>query len=165
MSLDRSAPRRVGGGMKTISLAALLLLGLASGAAAQQNDLVPPGWVRLPDRPEQPGPRYASPDGRAVLMGHASPADRPIRAEMDAIAFRDGERITYQRRTRRFIAVSGYKGDRIFYRKSNLACDGRRWHHISLEYPAADKRKMDRIVTRIAHGMNRYDRCRRDAGR
>ncbi|MCZ7658850.1 MAG: hypothetical protein M5U07_13845 [Xanthobacteraceae bacterium] len=110
MSLDRSAPRRVGGGMKTISLAALLLLGLASGAAGQQNDLVPPGWVRLPDRPEQSGPRYASPDGRAVLMGHASPADRPIRAEMDAIAFRDGERVTYQRRTRRFIAVSGYKG-------------------------------------------------------
>ena len=98
-------------------------------------------------------------------MGHASPVQGSVRQEMDAIAFRDGERVTYHRRTRSFIAVSGYKGDRIFYRKSNLACDGQRWHHVALEYPAADKRKMDRTVTWIAHGMNRYDECRRRARR
>jgi serine/threonine-protein kinase len=151
--------------MRHAALLALLLLAVAGPATAQPNDLVPPGWVRLPDQADQPGPRYGSPDGRAVLLGYASPADRPVRAEMDAIAFREGERITYHRRTRSWIAVSGYRGDRIFYRKSNLACGGERWHHISLEYPAADKRKMDRTVTRIAHGMNRYDRCKRGSRR
>ncbi len=151
--------------MKHAALAALLLLATAGQAAAQQVDLVPPGWTRLPDDANQPGPRYASPDGRGVMLGYASSADRPIQAEMDAIAFRDGERITYQRRARSWIAVSGYRGDRIFYRKSNLACGGKRWHHVALEYPATDKRKMDRIVTWIAHGMNRYDTCRRGAKR
>jgi hypothetical protein len=150
--------------MKQAVLFFVLLLALTEQAAAQQTDLVPPGWVRLPDDANQAGPRYRSPDGRAVLLGYASPADRPTREAMDAIAFRDGERITYHRRARSWIAVSGYRGDRIFYRKSNLACGGERWHHIALEYPAADKRKMDRTVTWIAHGMNRYDRCRRNAG-
>jgi serine/threonine-protein kinase len=150
--------------MKTSALAVALVLSLATGVAAQQPDLVPPGWTRLPDQADQPGPRYASPDGRGVLLGYASPAKGSVRDEMDAIAFRDGERITYQRRSRSWIAVSGYKGDRIFYRKSNLACGGQRWHHVALEYPAADKRKMDRTVTWIAHGMNRYDACRRRAG-
>jgi serine/threonine-protein kinase len=151
--------------MKHALLALMALLGAAGQAAAQQPDLVPPGWVRLPEEANQPGPRYGSPDGRAVLMGHASPAQGPVGREMDAIAFRDGERVTYHRRTRSWIAVSGYRGDRIFYRKSNLACGGERWHHISLEYPAADKRKMDRTVEWIAHGMNRYDRCERGAKR
>jgi hypothetical protein len=33
-----------------------------------------------------------------------------------------------------------------------------------LEYPAEDKRKMDALVTRVAHGMNRFDHdCRGSA--
>jgi hypothetical protein len=77
--------------------------------------------------------------------------------QRQAFAYSDDEQITYQRQTNRFAVVSGYKGDRIFYRKSNLACRGNSWHTIALEYPAAAKRAMDAVVTRIARGMNRYD--------
>ena len=74
---------------------------------------------------------------------------------MDAIAFRPGETITYQRRTRGWIAVSGYRCGDIFYRKSNLACGGTRWNNIEFIYPRADKKRLDTMVTAVARGMTR----------
>jgi hypothetical protein len=80
--------------------------------------------------------------------------------DMDGIARRPGERITYQSRGRTWIAISGYRDGDIFYRKSNLACGGRRWHHIEFRYPISEKRRMDATVTRIAREMARYgDDC------
>jgi hypothetical protein len=75
---------------------------------------------------------------------------------MDDIAYRDGEQITYQKRGRTWIAVSGYWGDQIFCRKSNLACGGSVWHHIEFGYPRQDKKIMDAVVSRMAHGMTNY---------
>jgi serine/threonine-protein kinase len=140
---------------------AALLVALGSQAAAQgRPELVPPGWSELERNGQWPGRRFLSPDRSAWLGVYASPPARSPQAFMDAMAYRPGEQITYQRRTRGWIAVSGYKGDRIFYRKSNLACHGTRWHTVELEYPRTDKRKMDALVTHIAHGMNRYgDDC------
>jgi hypothetical protein len=45
------------------------------------------------------------------------------------------------RRETDWLAVSGFKGDRIFYRKAVIACGGTVWHHIEFEYPrlASDK--------------------------
>jgi hypothetical protein len=144
----------------------LVLAGTAAAEAQRRPNIVPPGWSQAPDDPQWRGRRYVSPDGSAWLAVYASPAaDRSLREHMDAVAHGDGERITYQRRTRNFIAVSGFKGDRIFYRKGNLACGGTRWHHIALEYPAEHKRRMDGLVTHIAHGLNHYDDdCRRRRG-
>jgi hypothetical protein len=83
-----------------------------------------------------------------------------LSADMDELAHRDGERITYHRRGPTWLAVSGYRGDDIFYRKSNLACGGTRWNTIEFRYPASAKRQMDDAVTRIAHGMTTYgDQC------
>ena len=141
----------------------LLLAGTVAADAQRRPTIVPPGWTQAPDDPQFRGRRYVSPDGSAWLAVTAtSAAGHSLREHMDAVAYGEGERITYQRRTRNFIAVSGFKGDRIFYRKGNLACGGTRWHHVALEYPAEDKRRMDALVTHIAHGMNRYDDdCRR----
>jgi hypothetical protein len=140
-------------GMRVV-LTLVLLLGSASFAGAQQRpSLVPPGWVQ--ETPETPGAtvRFVSPDRSAWIAFRDTPAERG-RAPLMVDA---GERVTYKRSTSRFVAVSGFRGDRIFYRKSNLACGGSRWHQIALEYPAEDKRKMDGLVTRVAHGMNRHD--------
>jgi hypothetical protein len=62
--------------------------------------------------------------------------------DMDDIAYRDGEQITYQRRGRTWIAVSGYWGYQIFYRKSNLACGGSvaRAHAEACAYAGANRR-------------------------
>jgi hypothetical protein len=43
---------------------------------------------------------------------------------MKAVAFADGEQITHLRGERSWIEVSGFKGDRIFYRKAIVVCGG-----------------------------------------
>ena len=54
--------------------------------------------------------------------------------------------------------VSGYTADnRIFYRKTILACDGRKWHNLKLEYPASDKLAMDGFVTRASYALAAYN--------
>ena len=76
--------------------------------------------------------------------------------DLDRLMYREGETITYQRRGRSWLAVSGYRDGEIFYRKSNLACRGTRWHTIELQYPREAKERLDRIVTAIARNMGSY---------
>jgi hypothetical protein len=141
--------------MRAIALAFAFLLSVGEFVHAQGRPLlVPPNWVADTDVPSTEPPRYISPDGSAWVSMFATSG-----GERMQISVRPDEQITYKRVTPGFVAVSGFKGgNRIFYRKSNLACGGKRWHHLVLEYDAADKRKMDRLVTRLAHGMNRFDR-------
>jgi serine/threonine-protein kinase len=149
--------------MRTLYVSAVVLVLTAGVASAQHRPaLVPQGWSEA--APEVAlSRRFVSPNGQSSLTATTRRANpRDLRDDMDAIAFRPGERITYQKRGKSWIAVSGYKGDRIFYRKSNLVCGGKAWHNIELEYPASNKRQMDGIVTRIAHGMTLYnDDCRK----
>ena len=51
-------------------------------------------------------------------------------------------------------AVSGIKGDRIFYRKAVIACGGTVWHHIAFEYPASHKRQIDPFVLRASQSID-----------
>ena len=125
--------------------------------AHRPPSLVPKGWTQELADPETMTRRFASPDGRAWLIIKQTMADTSaLDQDMDDVAYRADETITYQKRGRSWIAVSGYWGDQIFYRKSNLACDGTRWHHIEFGYPREDKKKMDAAVTRMAHGMTEY---------
>jgi len=125
--------------------------------AHRPPSLVPKGWTQELADPETMTRRFASPDGRAWLIIKQTMADTSaLDQDMDDVAYRADETITYQKRGRSWIAVSGYWGDQIFYRKSNLACDGTRCHHIELGYPREDKKKMDAAVTRMAHGMTEY---------
>jgi serine/threonine-protein kinase len=112
---------------------------------------VPPTWqLQAPD-PNWHGKRFVSPDGTAWLATYASAAEKEAVADhMKTVAFADGEQITYLRGERSWIAVSGFKGDRIFYRKAVLACGGRVWRHVALEYPAEHKRSLDPFVQRAS---------------
>ena len=142
--------------MRILPLAIILCLAAQANAHAQRAvPMVPPGWSEQARASAQSPLRYVSPSGTASLTLFATPANARALRALQVPA--EGERITYKRVTPRFVAISGFSGDRIFYRKSNLACGGDRWHHVSLEYPAEDKLQMDSIVSRIAHGMNRYD--------
>ena len=78
---------------------------------------------------------------------------------MKTVAFVDGEQITRLRGERSWIEVSGFKGDRIFYRKSVLACGGTSWHEIAFEYPAEAQLKV--FVDRAANAVeiNRDKGC------
>ena len=168
--------------MVTRALAALALasLVLSSGAAKAQGlrqfeerqygtlSLVPNNWRRVAD-PRWEGSRFVSPDGRSSLVVYALPrrARESVDDHMRWFARLNGEEITYLRRGSGWIVVSGYKGDRIYYRKARLGCGGSVWHHVALEYPVGNKRAYDGIVSAISRSLQPGDAeegCGRFAG-
>jgi serine/threonine-protein kinase len=117
-------------------------------------ELVPADWELRPTDPTWRGKRYVSPDGLAWAAIYASPVEEDeVSAHMKAIAFADGETITYLRGEHNQIAVSGVKGDRIFYREAVLACAGKHWHHIAFEYPREAESIMEEFVSRASDAV------------
>ncbi len=160
--------------MRTICLAGFVVVFTVTAADARRLEprstdpqrqgiasVLPPDWILQPRDPNWHGKRLTSPDGRASLAVSEDLVDKDIGAYMRSFAERDGERTTYRRRGQGWIVVSGLRGDRIFYRKAMLACGNRSWHHISFDYPAAEKRSYDRFVTRAEKALaaNRNDGC------
>jgi len=159
--------------MRVASLTSLILLGTVGASlggpyridSRHHQDgrpspaaVVPPGWTLQPDQR-----RYVSPDGSSWFAPHASPVgSEPIAVHMNRIAKQEGETVTYFRREPDWIAVSGFKGGRIFYRKAVLACGGAVWHHVEFEYPAALKQRMDAFVNRASYSIDHAenDSCR-----
>jgi len=72
---------------------------------------------------------------------------------MKAVAFGEGEQIMSLRGEQNWIEVSGFKADRVFYRKIVLACSGRSWHEIAFEYPEEIKTSLSEFVTRAAKAV------------
>jgi hypothetical protein len=118
--------------------------------------LLPPEWRLMPEDPNWKGRRYVSPDGAAWVAFYATQVgEQTVAAHMQAVAFVEGEQITFLRGERDWIVVSGLKDDRIFYRKAALACAGRSWQHVAFEYPAEAKRELDRLVMRLSRNFDR----------
>ena len=122
---------------------------------ADTASFVPRDWQLQPPDPNWQGRRYVAPDGSAWLALYSGNATNDATARFKAVAFADGEEVTYLRGERDRLTVSGHKGDRIFYRKVMLACDGTTWRHIALEYPRDGKAKFDRYVERVSRGFER----------
>src|SRR5215211_444529 len=113
--------------MRKLLLIALLLAVTATAADARRRGhgylrmagpgpspglqtLIPPDWQPSQEQNWQ-GRRYVSPTGDAWLAVYASPADaQALEAHLKAVAFVDGEDITYLRRERDWMVVSGFKG-------------------------------------------------------
>jgi len=135
------------------------------GAQAAIAALIPPDWRLEPADPNWEGHRFVSPRGDAKLELYGRLAGEEPREEhvktvicgegVKTVIFGEGEELTYLRGERDWIAVSGFKGDRIFYRKATLSCGGRQWRHIAFEYPAAAKRVFDRLVTAMSRALDR----------
>ena len=138
-------------------IVSLVSLGSVCAHARQLPSLVPEGWELASTNAEARSRQFISPQRDSTLTTHQTAVTRgDLRGDIDRIAFHDGEQITYLKRAPTWVAVSGYRDGKIFYRKSNLACGGRRWNQVELIYPKERKRSMDGIVTRIAHGMTEY---------
>lgn len=135
---------------------AISMIAASSISGVAKVPHLPDGWVMTSQDADTKTRVFQSQDGQATLTTHQSKTSRDLSRDMDAIAHHDGERVTYQSRGSSWIAVSGYRGDQIFYRKSNLACGGKRWHNIEFTYPIADKRRMDSAVTTMARAMTHY---------
>jgi hypothetical protein len=117
--------------------------------------LVPADWrLQAPD-PNWSGNRFVSPSGNAWLAFYARPADKTAHGEhLKSVAFVDGEELTYLRREPDWLEVSGFKGERWFYRKVVLACGERTWRHVAFEYPAEAKRAFEPLIARIARALD-----------
>ena len=92
----------------------------------------------------------ATPDGRAhlhVFTVHNERGERP--AEFLARVFpRDRAQLSYDRIARNFFAVSQPSANLILYRRCNFVAGD--IHCVDLQYPRAEKRAFDGIVTRIS---------------
>jgi hypothetical protein len=107
------------------------------------RQIVPGDWKLLPPDPASSERRFVSPSGDAWLS--------------ERVRNMPGEEITYERQGNGWVVVSGFKGDRIFYRKAMLACGDRQWHHLAFEYPAKEKVAFDRFVTRVSYALKEYE--------
>jgi hypothetical protein len=118
--------------------------------------VIPPEWKKQSlDDPASKGGRFVSPDGSASFDFYTTAADdQPVTEHMKSFAFGDGEAITSLAGERTWITVSGFKGDRLFYRKAALACGGDRWHHIAFECPANTKRSMQDFIRRAVEMLD-----------
>ncbi|OBS53418.1 hypothetical protein A8B73_06405 [Methylosinus sp. 3S-1] len=115
---------------------------------------VPADWT-MGEAPENDDGRvFASPDGRAqITVSGGFRTDQKAQEFADRLAPGKGETVTYRRRAKDWLAVSGTKGDRIFYRKALLSCNGTVWNSVAIDYPAAQKKKLDPLVTRVARSL------------
>jgi hypothetical protein len=122
----------------------------------REGSFIPADWKLQPQDPNFSGRRYLAPDGSAWLALYSAPVDKDkVAAHLKDVAFADGEEVTYLRGAREWLAVSGLKGDRVYYRKAALACGGTIWRHIAFEYPAEQKPALDRVVERAAQAFDR----------
>ena len=131
---------------------------VASTANAREADvpfrsIVPSSWSLAPPELQSYGRRFVSPSGDAWLWFFAVPANREA---TDRLAPGPPERVTYEARGGDWLVSSGYRGNRIFYRRAMLACNGTKWRHIEFEYPAWEKRLFDDFVTRTSYALRAY---------
>jgi hypothetical protein len=116
---------------------------------------VPAGWRSDPPPENGDGLIFKAPDGRARLTVSGSVHIWNTVAEGMALydSPRENETVTYRHREARAITLSGTKGDLIFYEKHMLSCHDQIWNSIFLEFPAAQKKDFDAIVTHVARSL------------
>ena len=109
------------------------------------EDLGPP--------PQGEGQRFRSADGRAELTVQAAAIGSNVNPADFLARQHPPQHIQYKRMTSRFFAVSGYKGDKVWYDRCNFSKKGF-VHCVLINYPAREERAWDGIVTRISLSLS-----------
>lgn len=150
--------------MKTILAASLALLATLSAVRAESwtsyriaesgtsIDIPASLFTEIAGKPDGYGQQFRTSDGRADLTVQAV-SNRQGLSPAQFLARKDPPSgIIYQRVTPRFFVVSSIKRDKIWYDRCNFS---RGYVHcVLINYPAAEKRQWDRIVTRISHSLS-----------
>ncbi len=116
---------------------------------------VPRDWRAGREPENADGLQFSSPDGQASITVSGSLHVWDTIGEAMAIMETpdDGATVTYRRRGKRMLILSGTRGDTIFYRKSILSCRDRIWNSVSIEYPARRKAAYDALVTHVSGSL------------
>lgn len=99
------------------------------------------------------GRRFVTSDGRATLNVYSGPnenGESPAQLVRRTVAEKRS-RLTYDRVTSNFFAISARENNRILYRRCNFR--DRMIHCIDLTYPLSEKRAWDYTVTRISRSL------------
>lgn len=104
---------------------------------------------------QQRGTLFSTPDGRARILafGTANRGGETPTEHLRATADFRSARFTYVRTGSRFFVVSGTRRGRIFYRRCNFTRGGSWISCFHVEYPQAEKRAWDRVVTRMSRSL------------
>ena len=103
-------------------------------------------------RPEKGyGRRFLTPDGRANLTVQSVPNDAGESPAAFLASKNLPSNILYRRITPRFFVVSGFRKENIWYNRCNFV--GRYVSCVLINYPAAEKREWDSVVTRISNTL------------
>jgi len=100
------------------------------------------------------GRQYKTADGISDLSVYSMPNSN---AQSPERYFRRNFQLSpsaaiYRRITDRFFAASGYRDNRIWYVRCNFGASA--VHCVALNYPASEKRRWDRIVSRVSHSLS-----------
>lgn len=101
-----------------------------------------------------PGRSFATADGRADLGIYTL---KNLRKDSPRTFMRRNFRlppeasVTYRYVTERMLALSGFRGSKIWYARCNFGRENIRC--IALNYPAQEKRQWDAIITRISNSL------------
>jgi hypothetical protein len=137
---------------------AILFLSVAAAYSTQQTP-VTPRWCsdelfqmtgHCFHEPDSLGRRFVSPSGDASLWY------LPFLSPRTKVHSPQGVNQHYEARGSDWMVTSGYRGDRIFYRRAMLACNNTKWRQIEFEYPAWEKRRFDSFVTRTSFSLQAY---------
>jgi hypothetical protein len=111
---------------------------------------------RAPPPENGDGQTFTDKDGTAKLSiyGAFNSLDNTPRSYVDEFIRPDGG-IAYERITKNAFAVSGKRGETIWYQRCNFAGgEPGTIHCFLLEYPAQQKQRWDPIVARIAKSLH-----------
>ena len=106
-----------------------------------------------PEDEENQGVRFISKDGEAVIWawGTLNTRNRSLLAYKKFVsekAKRIGT-ITYKPNGDNWFALSGYKGERIFYRKVIMSCNGYVINSLHIEFPRDMRKLYDPIIEHL----------------
>jgi hypothetical protein len=107
------------------------------------------------------GRTFVSSDGGSRILVYGSYAPSVIVDTFAAYrrwtkeqALQDGYELSYDAAGKDWFALSGARGDRIIYLRVLASCPDRSvGHHVSIEYPAAEKGRHDAVVTRLSRSL------------
>lgn len=109
-------------------------------------------FVEAAGRPDGYGERFRTADGRADLTIQSAPNTANDSPASFLQKRHPPLHIQYKRITSRFFAVSGYKGDKVWYDRCNFA--HRFVHCVLINYPSREEHDWDDIVTRISLSLS-----------
>ncbi|PDT88476.1 hypothetical protein CO669_20900 [Bradyrhizobium sp. Y36] len=150
--------------MKTTFAVGLALLATLSAARAESwttyripetgtsVDIPTSLFTETAGKPDGLGQQFRTSDGRADFTVQAVSNSQGLSPAEFLARKNPPSGIVYKRIARNFFVVSSIRRDKIWYDRCNFS---RGYVHcVLINYPAAEKRQWDRVVTRVSHSLS-----------